>query len=542
MKVMDKPQPNANRCGFLSAIFTSLTTALLTSCVLFRAASSSAQSAYYVYGGGAMVFSVSGNEVDIGSVGPIPAPVTNDFTPLRFPNWTIVDGVSTYYETLTINQEPTQLIYAGYFETLNTNTEIITRHDSVVGLDRLSIPPGDSLLVNQFAHTNSIFSYTNNTVSELFPTVPPGTTIFEPSSGGYVASTFMDSWSQPDLRLLLGEAFILRNRSETNFLVTFWGDASEGAFVENLPAGRSLVGLPGPWSGRLDTDLGYVPSAGDRVWLQDQLSSGSTSLDKFFYNGSSWFPQEPVIPPDQSFWLQRRSPTNWTWIQDPLNPQTNSVTAMLFTNYPAQLNFCTYNSTSGLGRVYTCGGTTPVDGSFLGQLYAGTNSAETNLVPVSVPASFLSGAFAGYIVSGLVTIPNTTAGQTVYVQLRVWPSAAGASYEAAVSNGVATGKSAIILLGANSDYSPPDANSFPSFAVECPPEIVTGDNSFGFSSGQFGFNVSGTSGKTVILEASTNLLNWFPVATNVFGTGPLFLSDPNSTRTGGRYYRVLEQE
>ena len=515
-----------------------LIAALLILCAVFGTYRSSAQ-AVYAYGGAALAFSVSGNVVNIASHAPIPDPITNDFVPGYF-NWFTVDGISTYFETLTISNAPTQLIYRASYQTLATNSDTIIRYESVAGLIRLSVPPGDSLLVNQFFHTNSFFSNTNNTVSDLLPSPPPGTTVFKPTASGYETSTFFDSWSQPNLSLKPGEAFMLRNRSQTSFLVTFWGDASEGTLTENLPGGMSLCGLIGSWSGRLETDLDYLPENGDRLVLQDQLSSGNTALDRFYYNGSSWFPQEPVIPPGQSFWIQRSTATNWAWIQDPLNPASISVTVPTITNYPAQVNFCTYNSTSGFGRVYTFGGNNPVDASFLGQLYAGTNSVEANLLPVGHPVSFLSGAFAGYIASGPVTIPNT-AGQTVYGQLRVWPSAAGNSYEAAISNHVATGKSAIISLSENSDYSPPDANGFPSFAVECPPVIPTGDNSFGFSSGKFGFNVSGISNQTVILEASTNLQDWFPVETNQFEAGSLYLSDPDTNRSPGRFYRVLEQ-
>lgn len=59
-----------------------------------------------------------------------------------------------------------------------------------------------------------------------------------------------------------------------------------------------------------------------------------------------------------------------------------------------------------------------------------------------------------------------------------------------------------------------------------PPVILTSDESFGINSNQFGFTLNGTAGQTVVIEGSTNLMNWLPLATNVFSTDPIYFSDP----------------
>jgi hypothetical protein len=64
------------------------------------------------------------------------------------------------------------------------------------------------------------------------------------------------------------------------------------------------------------------------------------------------------------------------------------------------------------------------------------------------------------------------------------------------------------------------------------------DRWFGVISNRFGFNVSGFSGQVVIVEASSNLLDWIPIQTNSLG-GPLFyFSEPDSMLFPRRFYRV----
>jgi hypothetical protein len=46
-----------------------------------------------------------------------------------------------------------------------------------------------------------------------------------------------------------------------------------------------------------------------------------------------------------------------------------------------------------------------------------------------------------------------------------------------------------------------------------PPVILVNDPSFGFSSNRFGFKLSGAAGQVVVVETSTNLTSWTPVAT-----------------------------
>jgi hypothetical protein len=42
----------------------------------------------------------------------------------------------------------------------------------------------------------------------------------------------------------------------------------------------------------------------------------------------------------------------------------------------------------------------------------------------------------------------------------------------------------------------------------------------------------------VVVEGSTNLLNWIPLATNLLGAGPIYFSDSDSTNFPARFYRA----
>jgi sugar lactone lactonase YvrE len=74
------------------------------------------------------------------------------------------------------------------------------------------------------------------------------------------------------------------------------------------------------------------------------------------------------------------------------------------------------------------------------------------------------------------------------------------------------------------------------FAATSPPVIVPGSPAF--NGGQFGFNLTGSAGQLVVVEASTNLSNWLSIWTNTFGTGMLPFSDPQSSTCPGRFYRA----
>ena len=59
-----------------------------------------------------------------------------------------------------------------------------------------------------------------------------------------------------------------------------------------------------------------------------------------------------------------------------------------------------------------------------------------------------------------------------------------------------------------------------------------------WSADQFKLSLVGELGRVVVVQASTNLVNWTPIATNTLGSAPLLFSDPDSALYPQRFYRL----
>jgi uncharacterized delta-60 repeat protein len=71
------------------------------------------------------------------------------------------------------------------------------------------------------------------------------------------------------------------------------------------------------------------------------------------------------------------------------------------------------------------------------------------------------------------------------------------------------------------------------------PVILVDDDSFGLQSNLFGFSIRAAPGQILVIEASTNLVDWIPVETNLTtGIGLIRFSDPNSLVLPYRFYRA----
>ena len=81
--------------------------------------------------------------------------------------------------------------------------------------------------------------------------------------------------------------------------------------------------------------------------------------------------------------------------------------------------------------------------------------------------------------------------------------------------------------------------AFQDAAPPVRPEALA-DGSFGVVSNRFGFNINWTSGRVVVVDASTNLTqtNWMPVATGTLMGVPYYFNDTEWTTHRGRFYRI----
>jgi alpha-L-arabinofuranosidase len=73
------------------------------------------------------------------------------------------------------------------------------------------------------------------------------------------------------------------------------------------------------------------------------------------------------------------------------------------------------------------------------------------------------------------------------------------------------------------------------------PQIMAADASFGFLAGQFGFDLSAAARQTVVVDGSTDLVNWTPLYTNAPGAGTFYFRDPLSSNLPWRFYRARSQ-
>ena len=70
------------------------------------------------------------------------------------------------------------------------------------------------------------------------------------------------------------------------------------------------------------------------------------------------------------------------------------------------------------------------------------------------------------------------------------------------------------------------------------PRIEVSHPAFGARTNQFEFKVSALPGRTLIIEASTNLVNWSALVTNVVEDGAVYFRDTGSSRFPARFYRA----
>jgi hypothetical protein len=205
-------------------------------------------------------------------------------------------------------------------------------------------------------------------------------------------------------------------------------------------------------------------------------------------------------------------------------------------------------NTSGGGRfvidtatnnapIYDVDGATRLEGTnFLVQVYAGP--AAQILRPVGAANSFFTGTHAGYLRAVYVEIPDVAPGQKVYVQLRAWAAAAGASYEEARAAGGKFGFSRVFEAIAGTFGPQVLTESFSLRAGE--PFFITGRLSVGepLPNGTREFILTGDAGFRYLIEKRFPPNNWSPLLTVTNTTGSVVFTDPEATAHAVQFYRA----
>ncbi len=364
---------------------------------------------------------------------------------------------------------PYSVIVSNSFGAVTSETAVVTvnlENGGPIGYINISAKPGYSMLAFQLAQFG-----TNQTIAGQIPDTRDGASIFSMDGSGFVANNYLDGWSEPGQILVPGQAWFFHNPGSDLFTVTVVGNVVLGRLVNRLPGGYSACADIVPQGAPL-TVLGFPSALGSKVFRYDNASD-TYSIFEVTTNG--WEPEEPSTEVARSFWAYEPGPVDW--IQNfsaelGWSFGTYMVVQPEIASTVGEVNFFTHNSDGISGRVFDLDGTTGLNSKFRGQLYAGTNEEENALLPVGLPASFLEGAGAGYIRAGSVKLPGVAGGQTVYLQLRVWEECAGDTYEQAVSNGSAAGRSTVFSLVAHAclesdgpGLPPRNANLFPNFSI-----------------------------------------------------------------------------
>jgi len=157
-----------------------------------------------------------------------------------------------------------------------------------------------------------------NTLNNVLPAVPNGTTVYKFQSNTYVSDSFITpgpGWvGGGTLTLNPGEgAFIsLPGSPGTSATVTFVGTVPQGTLSTPLSAGFQIVSSQVPLSGGVTTTLGYTPSNNDTLYTFDPATQGYASASYIAPPGPGWVPAEPTLNVAQAFFLSTAASGSWS--------------------------------------------------------------------------------------------------------------------------------------------------------------------------------------------------------------------------------------
>lgn len=161
----------------------------------------------------------------------------------------------------------------------------------------IALRPGWNVIANQLKRGS-------NTLAEVLPSVPPGSTFyrFDANTQSYSFSTFDPDfgWDNPTLSFAPGEGGFLQNPSASPFTVTFFGETVTPRLPLSPPQNQLYFGasqIPAPAT--FEEILGYPPVEGTRLYRYDSALQGDAfSLSNWFgyaFSQGQWTPGAPVV-------------------------------------------------------------------------------------------------------------------------------------------------------------------------------------------------------------------------------------------------------
>ncbi len=155
------------------------------------------------------------------------------------------------------------------------------------------------------------------------PHIPPilaeGTTVYKYNPPqGYQGNVYeFGEWTDPEMPLPPGVGFWVQlPAGPGTYDLLFAGECLQGPET-NLPLvpGFQLIASTVCQAGKLQTDLGFPVLEGDVIYKFD---AATQSYQGFSYDFGEWGPSEPMIGPDEGFWVLTSTPR--TWVRDYVIP------------------------------------------------------------------------------------------------------------------------------------------------------------------------------------------------------------------------------
>jgi hypothetical protein len=201
-----------------------------------------------------------------------------------------------------------------------------TYSQNVVGYVNINLASGYTAIANQMDFDGT---GTNNTLFTVFGTnLPAPTTVYAWSTAGntfnfctWSSTKSGKAWSGDtnDVQLALqpGKGVFVNCPLATNITVVGTVLQSNTIPVNTvvLGSGYNFASSAPPLSGALQTNLNYIPTVGDAVYIWDPVAQSYDANSPYTYastkSGAHWTPVQPVAKVGQSVFIQT-SGTTWT--------------------------------------------------------------------------------------------------------------------------------------------------------------------------------------------------------------------------------------